>query len=88
MLDSSLVVESSDDILLWLEGVESPERLGVPLFDNDCSAFSKARRISLTLTARRLFRLLNTSRISRLLELGSGDLAVSDVTELLSSKSA
>ena len=32
--------------------------------------------------------LLNTSRISRLLELGRGDLGVSEVTEWLSSRSA
>ena len=58
MLLSSLeVVLSRLDILLWLEGVDRPDRLGplVPLVDRDCSAFSKARRISLTLTARRLF---------------------------------
>ena len=29
--------------------------MGAPLCDRDCSAFSKARLISLTLTARRLF---------------------------------
>ena len=58
MLLSSLeVVLSRLDILLWLDGVDSSDLLGplVPLVDKDCSAFSKARRISLTLTARRLF---------------------------------
>ena len=60
MLLSSLeVVLSRLDILLWLEleGVDRPDLLGplVPLVDSDCSAFSKARRMSFTLTARRLF---------------------------------
>ena len=58
MLLSSLeVVLSRLDILLWLEGVDRPDLLGplVPLVDKDCSAFSNALRISLTLTARRLF---------------------------------
>ena len=88
MDDSSLVVESRLDILLWLEGVERPSLFGVPLFERLCSAFSKARLMSLTLTARRLFRLLKTSRISRELELGSGDFGVSEVTEWLSRRSA
>ena len=58
MLLSSLeVVLSRLDIRLWLDGVERPDLLGplVPLVDRDCSAFSNARRMSFTLTARRLF---------------------------------
>ena len=65
MLLSSLeVVLSRLDILLWLDGVDSPDLLGplVPLVDKDCSAFSKARRISLTLTARLLFLEINICR--------------------------
>ena len=62
MLLSSLeVVLSRLDIRLWLDGVDRPDLLGplVPLVDKDCSAFSNARRISLTLTARRLFLEIN-----------------------------
>ena len=101
-LSSLLVVLSRLDILPWLEGVDRPDRLAVPLVERDCSAFSNARLMSFTETARLLFRLLQhktvqlkaesgrltdlkTSSISRLLELASGDLGVS---ELLSSRSA
>ena len=65
MLLSSLeVVLSRLDIRLWLEGVDRPDLLGplVPLVDKDCSAFSNARRISLTLTARLLFLEINICR--------------------------
>ena len=70
LLSSLLVVLSRLDILLWLlepepttpviEDPDIPDRFGVPpppppLCDKDCSAFSKALRMSLTLTALRLF---------------------------------
>ena len=60
LLSSLLVVLSKLDILLWLEQPDI-DMLGpgllplLPLCDKDCSAFSKALLISLTLTARRLF---------------------------------
>ena len=57
-LSSLLVVLSRLDILPWLEGVDSPARFAVRLVERDCSAFSNARLISFTETARLLFRLL------------------------------
>ena len=62
LLSSLLVLLSRLDILAWLPvtvpdipGWRELELVGAPLCDRDCSAFSKARLISLTLTARRLF---------------------------------
>ena len=67
MLLSSLeVVLSRLDMRLWLDGVDRPDLLGplVPLVDSDCSAFSKARRMSFTLTARRLFLEIKISHLT------------------------
>ena len=64
-----------------------PCPLPLTVSESDCSAFSKARLMSLTLTQRRLSCFPKTSSNSRELEPGSGDLGVSEVV-LQSSKSA
>jgi len=55
MDDSSEAVESNEDIRLWLGDIPFPLPFPPPLTldAKDCSAFSKARRMSLTLTHRR-----------------------------------
>lgn len=59
ILDSSDAVESNELILLW-QGADKPleddvlELEDLEHMDKDCSAFSNALRMSLTLTHRRL----------------------------------